>query len=126
MNPSKERIPRKVVDRMMIWLSRKEKEREVWMISKFIRHLSPRIFLSAQSHFCCSDLLLSHIIILSTTFLGILSLLGFMCRSTSSLAHFCRCIRLQRHALYLMNVIPLSPVCRVSLVEIKGVCTFAK
>ena len=60
----------------------------------------PNIFLSVQSHFCCSALLFSHIIILTTTFLGSLSLLGLMCRSTSSLAHFCPCIRFQWHALF--------------------------
>ena len=52
---------------------RKEKEREVWMIGKFIRHLSPRIVLAAQSYFCCSAFLLSHIIFLSTFVFGILS-----------------------------------------------------
>ena len=76
------------------------------MISKFIRHLSPWIFPSAQSYVCCSALLLSHIIILSTTFLGILSLRGFMCRSTSFLAHFCLFIRLQRHSFYLTFFAP--------------------
>ena len=37
------------------------------------RHLSPRIVLSAQSYFCCSAFLLSHIIFLSTFVFGILS-----------------------------------------------------
>ena len=64
---------------------RKEKEREVWKIRKFIRDLSLRIVLSPPISCRCLDLRLSHIIILSTTIFQILSLLGFMSRSTSSL-----------------------------------------
>ena len=40
--------------------------------SRSAHQQEPRIFLSAQSHFCCSALPFSHIITLSTTVLGIL------------------------------------------------------
>ncbi len=40
--------------------------------SRSAHQQEPMIFLSAQSHFCCSDLPFSHIITLSTTVLGIL------------------------------------------------------
>ena len=67
---------------------------------------------------------LSHIITLSTTLLCILSLLGFMFRSTSSLSHFWRCIRLKWQSRYFMDVIRLSHACGAIFVEITGVCTF--
>ena len=105
---------------------RKEKEREVRKIRKFIRDLSLRIFLSRPISSCCPALWLSHIIILSTTLLRILFLLGFMSRSTSSLSHVWRCIRFKRHALYFMDVIRLSYACGAIFVEITGVCTLGK
>ncbi len=103
---------------------RKEKVREVWMLSKFVRHLLPRIVLPLNPIFA----VLPSYSAISFFYLQLScnSLAGVHGSSTSFLAHFCLFIRFPRHALYLMNVICFSPVCRVSHFELKGVCTLAK
>ena len=80
---------------------------------------------SAQSYFCCSALVLSHIIILSH-FLLEFSLRGGSCAGLPLFWRISVCLFGSKGTLLSDECDAIEPVCRVSLSEIKGVCTFAK